>query len=415
MSTPRLVLVESNTSGTGRLFVRLARRLGLEPLLLATEPSRYAFVAEEAVDAIRIDTADRRPLLTLCRRLLSDGGLAGVLSSSDHYVAMAAHLAARLGLPGPRPLAVRRCRDKFRQRRRLHAAGVAVPAFREALTPTEAVEAARTIGSSVVVKPVRGTGSVGVRLCRGASDVREHAEALLGQRSNERGLPVASRILVEEYVSGPEYSIETFDGSIVGVTRKLLGPEPRFVEVGHDHPAPIAGSERESLEAHVRRGLVALGLGFGAAHVEVRVSPHGPRTIEVNPRLAGGFIPELVRLASGVDLVAASIARATARPPPEDVAGHGAASIRFLIPPRAGVLVDATGIEAARSLPGVVEAVLYRPPGQRVVLHGDFRDRIGHVITVAVDADASAAAAAHALREVLLLVDGAAALAEAVA
>jgi hypothetical protein len=60
--------------------------------------------------------------------------------------------------------------------------------------------------------------------------------------------------------------------------------------------------------------------------------------------------------------------------------------------------------------------VLYQPPGQWVVLHGDFRDRIGHVITVASDAEASAASAAQALRGVLLLVqDGAAALAEAVA
>lgn len=414
MSVPRLVLIESNTSGTGRLFVRLARQAGLEPLLLTSAPARYAFVQDERVQALRIDTSDRHALLAACRGLRAHGELAGVLSSSDHYVALAAHLALRLGLPGPRALAVRLCRDKLRQRLRLRAAGVGVPGFHAARSPAQAVAAADTLGWPVVVKPVRGTGSMGVRLCRHADEVAEHAQALLAQRTNERGQPIAARILIEEYVSGAEYSVEAFDGRIIGITRKLLGPEPWFVEIGHDHPAPLAADVRASLEAHVSDALTALDLGFGAVHVELRLSPAGPRTIEVNPRLAGGFIPELVRLASGVDLVAASIARVTGQPPPARAIGRGAASIRFLIPPRAGTLSEAVGLPAARAQSAVVEATLYGPLGQSVALQGDFRDRIGHVITAAADAHASSSAANQALRTIRLVVQDEAALPSAV-
>jgi S-sulfo-L-cysteine synthase (3-phospho-L-serine-dependent) len=404
MSTPRLVMVESNTSGTGRLFVRLARGLGLEPLLLTAEPSRYAFVEEEAVETLRADTARRRPLLAICRQLAAAGELAGVVSSSDHYVALAAHLAARLGLPGPSPAAVRQCRDKLHQRLALRAAGVPVPGFRAARTPAEAVAAVEELGWPVVVKPVRGTGSVGVRLCGREDEVAAHAEMLLSQRANERGLPIPSRILVEEYVSGAEYSVEAFDGRVVGVTRKLLGPEPEFLEVGHDYPAALGRLVREDLEAHALHALAALRLGFGAVHVEVRLTARGPRTIEVNPRLAGGFIPELVRLAAGVDLVAATVARAAGRPLPQPAVGRGAASIRFLLPPRAGTLREARGLDLALAVPGVVEAALYGPLGRPVALHGDFRDRVGHVIAVAADAESAAAAATRALRSVHLLV-----------
>lgn len=403
MSTPQLVLIESNTSGTGLLFLRLARRLGLEPLLLATEPSRYAFAAAEGVELRRVDTSDRRALLALCRTLGVQGRLAGVLSSSEYYVAMAAHLALRLGLPGPHPLALRRCRDKFRQRLRLRAAGLGVPAFRQARTPAEAVAAARALGLPAVLKPVRGTGSIGVRLCRSEEAVATHATRLLAQRANERGLALARRLLVEQYVLGPEYSVEAFDGRVVGVTRKLLGPEPHFLEVGHDYPAPLDARTRARLVTHVERGLVALGLGFGAAHVELRLTPDGPMTIEVNPRLAGGLIPELVRLASGRDLLAASIARATGRSVPVAEPGarvHGAASIRFIVPERAGLVQQVTGLDIARGLPDVVEVLVDRPLGEPVTLQGDFRDRIGHVIATAADADSSAAAAARALRAV---------------
>ena len=33
----------------------------------------------------------------------------------------------------------------------------------------------------------------------------------------------------------------------------------------------------------------------------------GPAIVEINPRLAGGFIPEIVRLASGIDIVREAI------------------------------------------------------------------------------------------------------------
>lgn len=403
MSTARLLLVESNTSGTGRLFAQRARRLGLAPLLLSSDPARYRFVAADSVESVTIDTGDRRALLALAGTLHRRGVLAGVTSSSDYFVAMAAHVAARLGLAAPSPPAVRRSRDKLRQRVALRRNGVAVPDFRAAHSAPEAVAAGLALGWPVVVKPVRGTGSVGVRLCRDAAETALHARALLHQ-PNERGHAAPSRILVERYVAGDEYSVEAFDGQVVGVTRKRLGPEPCFVETGHDFPAPLARAAREAIEAHVRAGLSALGLGFGAAHVEVRLGADGPCTIEVNPRLAGGFIPELVRLASGVDLVSATIARVAGLPRPAPAAGRGAASIRFLVPPRAGTLLEAAGLDAARRLPAVEEAVLYRSPGQAVALHGDFRDRVGHVIATAEHAAESSAAAEAARAHIRLVV-----------
>ena len=54
-----LVFVESNTSGTGALFVRVAREMGFRPVLVSANPGRYAFVhapgaAEGAHGALRV-------------------------------------------------------------------------------------------------------------------------------------------------------------------------------------------------------------------------------------------------------------------------------------------------------------------------------------------------------------------------
>src|SRR5204863_1276408 len=135
-------------------------------------------------------------------------------------------------------------------------------------------------------------------------------------------------VLVEEYVPTPEFSVETFGRKVVGTTAKHLGPPPWFVECGHDFPADLG--EVATVEALALAAIEALGLGFGPAHTEVRLGPRGPVVIEVNARLAGGRIPTLVRLATGIDLVGATvdavIGDAESLPEP----GPGHASIRFL-------------------------------------------------------------------------------------
>ena len=44
--TRALLFVESNTSGTGRLFVQRARELGYRPVLITTRPEKYAYLAQ---------------------------------------------------------------------------------------------------------------------------------------------------------------------------------------------------------------------------------------------------------------------------------------------------------------------------------------------------------------------------------
>ena len=56
--TRTLLLVESNTTGTGRLFARQARSLGFEPVLAAADPDRYPYAAEDGIRVVRCDTAD---------------------------------------------------------------------------------------------------------------------------------------------------------------------------------------------------------------------------------------------------------------------------------------------------------------------------------------------------------------------
>ena len=389
------VLVESNTTGSGRLFCAVARELGMRPVVLARDPDRYPYLGTDDIEHRVLDTTSIDAVLGACADL--PGAVAAVASSSEYSVATAAEAARALGLPHPDPAAVRACRDKAGQRRVLRAAGLAGPRFAAARSCADAVAAAHRIGFPVVLKPTAGSGSVGVRRCADAEQVRQAAVAVLDADPAALGLPPQSEVLIEQYLDGAEFSVETLGEQVVGVTGKHLGPEPYFVETGHDFPARLAADHRRQLGEAAVAALRALGLGWGPAHTELRWTSDGIRIIEVNPRLAGGMIPRIVELACGVDLVRHTVARAAGLPMPVTPGRSGGASIRFLLPDQDGRLSRLDGLAEAGRQPGVRDVVLTVELGQQLTVRNSFKDRFGYLISTGEDGWVSAERAERAM------------------
>ncbi len=398
-----VLFIESNTSGTGRLFVHTARGMGYRPVLVTARPAKYAFLQDPgAPEVIEAPTDDEAALHALISERFAGGSeVAGITSSSEYFIATAAALARRFGLAGPDAESVRGARDKSRQREVLAAAGLPAPAFRVVVSAGQAVAAAEEIGFPVVVKPVGGSGSVGVRACASADEVREHAASLFAPADGE-----APRALVESLIPGDEFSVEVFSGRVIGITRKHLGQPPFFVEAGHDYPAAVPDDVAAALTDTVTRGTALLGLGWGPLHWELRMNGGLAYPIEVNPRLAGGFIPELVRHAQGIDLIRETLRLVVGRTPGLAAIRQGHASIRFLFAPREGRLLEVQGRGAALGQTHVEDVTLYRKAGDALTIEGDFRDRIGHVLAYAERAETAAAAAERARDTVRIVVAG---------
>ncbi|MGW1197987.1 pyridoxal-phosphate dependent enzyme [Streptomyces sp. NPDC002536] len=379
-----LVFVESNTTGTGMLALGLARELDTVPVLLTNDPARYAGLQETGCEVIVCDTNSQPELRRTVQERFRREELAGVTTTSDFYVPAVASLARWLGLPGNPEEAVTRCRDKADLRRTLHRAGVRQPRF-EVVTEAAGVAAAvARIGLPCVVKPVDDSGSTNVLLCADEPTATAQAERILAITENVRGMPTARAVLVEEYLDAPEYSVEmfTWDGGTecVGITAKSVTGAPHFVEHRHLFPADLPAPVAQEITETVRSALDAAGIRLGATHTEVRLTAEGAAVIEINPRLAGGMIPELVRLASGVRLLEQQLRVALGLPPRLKPDRHGHAGIQFLLAPQDGVLAAVEGTEEAAAVEGVETVTVTAAPGRPVHRPRSAADRLGHVI-----------------------------------
>ncbi|MER9268675.1 acetyl-CoA carboxylase biotin carboxylase subunit family protein [Mesorhizobium sp. M0410] len=377
MARRTLILLEG-TRSNGLLYVEAARRLGLHPITLAADPAQYDYLAAEGIEAIRVDTGNLDALIRECSRLRATYDIAGITSAKEAFYATIAKLCRYFELPGPNPTAIERCCDKFTQRQLLAEAGVPMPAYRLAANATDVESSAAEIGLPVVLKPAVSSGSCGVRLCRNLDELTEHTTYLLGGQHIWRSTP---RILVEEFVQGPQYVSHIMGNEVIGIEASDFGPPPHFVLRVFTFPALLTDDEHERIADVSLSCLPALGLGWGPTNIELRWTKRGPVVIEVNPRLAGG--PQPVQLAYGVDLVTEHLKLVIGeewnlRRRRSHVAGW-----RVLIPDRDGILDWIGGDKRAAAVPGVAEVKLYVEPKTPIVRSGDYRDSMGHVIAVA--------------------------------
>lgn len=352
-------------------YLRSAPAAGPHPLLAAD-------------NVLTAETNDVEGLLDHVERLHEVLGFDGVVSSCDYYLPTVARVAARLGLPGPDPGAVERACRKDLTRVALAGAGVPGPRFALTRTWPEAADAAVELGFPLVVKPVDLCAGMFVRAVADQRELREAFLAIEGFPVNARQQPRVPVVLLEELLTGPEVSVETatVDGvtHVVGVTDKSVTGEPYFVEDGHMFPADLPAERTEELGAVAVAAVTALGLDNVVSHTEIKLTPHGPRLVEVNPRPAGNQITELVRRVTGIDLPMVHARLAVGQRPALEPADTGArsAAIAFLLPPRAGVVAE---IDAGVDAPDVVDAA-FKPSGHRAGDPTSNNSYLGHVMVV---------------------------------
>jgi biotin carboxylase len=374
---PRVVIIG------GKSPLRAAHDLGAE-CVYVEQPGKISPAKIALADnVLAMDYTDTELLCRVVRAWHDARPFDAVISMTEPGLLPAAVLAGSLGLGGPSAETVGLLRDKAAMRRRLATRGGQVPA-ETGTGQADIIGFARRHGYPCVVKPPLGTASEGVTLVRSEGDA-----AAVAQGMAARGF---GAFLVESYLTGPEFSVETlsFDGEhvVVAITEKHVGPA--FVELGHLVPARVSAADAAELRRATVDLLDAVGLRDGAAHTELRLGPDGARVIESHSRVGGDRINELVRIAWGVDMIAAAVTwhLVKERPFVPDEP-RAAACVRFFTAPP-GRVTRVAGVAELRGHPSVGELEVTVAEGDIVRPLEQSADRCGHLLVSAATPDKAA-------------------------
>ncbi|WEF33706.1 ATP-grasp domain-containing protein [Pseudoduganella chitinolytica] len=410
-----LLMIESWVGGTGRIFPQTIAGAGHQYTFVTRNRAHYSDgpdapahpVLAHAANVLVTETNDVAALTAFLRaqhRLLR---FDGVVTICDYYIDTVAQVARALELPQAYPDNVAAVRRKHLVRAALERAGLPNPAYRVVDSWPAAREAATQIGYPLVLKPSDLASSAFVRLVHDEAGLHAAFAALEAFPVNFREQAREPMWLLEEYMTGEEISVEacTHGGvtTIVGITDKSVTGQPYFIEDGHMFPARLDEDVAAAARALVTAALQAVGFDHGISHTEVKLTPRGPRIVEINPRPGGNYIAELIERVTGIGFLAAQVDLALGRRPdltPRDT-GVRSAAIRFLVPPRAGRLQAMTGQEQAAAAPHVVRASFGAWDGRELPAPVDNACYLGHVIAVdplGLDARAHADAALAQVR-----------------
>lgn len=319
-----------------------------------------------------------------------------ILTLYDPAVSFTARAAAMLGLPGLSEHVALAARDKSCMRTRFKEAGLNYPAFVK-IERSEDVAAAEALQFPVVVKPTSGYSSQGVIRINSAKNLR-HAINEVNVINQENLIKLSysgqrkfAGVIVEEFIDGPEYAIESFACGgkvhVLSIGYKGNPKGPYFEEGIYLAPAPLPDAVRSAIIDQVRRAIVALGITDGPTHTELRLrNGTKPHVLEIGARIGGSGISHfIVSQSAGINYARLALDNALAEvdcthlplePRPVAAAGN------YIIPLQGhGTLSTLEGLEEIRHYPETKQIIQFLFPGDIVHCYPRFSGYPGFILT----------------------------------
>jgi len=243
--------------------------------------------------------------------------LAGACTTFVPAVGHTLEVQRALGLPLLTHLEPAAIRSKPAMVALLRDAGVTVPKTVSGRDPVAVIrDTLANLRLPVVVKPAELASGAGVSFARDEDELRRAIDVALSETLPFEVDGVATSVtdlyeiepgvIVQEFIDGPEYSVEGFAAagrvSVLALSETIQAGPPRFEKLGHLQPARIKPAERDVLLEYALGVTAALELHHSFFHIEVRMTSSGPIAIDVDLALPGDKIGRLLELRSGMNV-----------------------------------------------------------------------------------------------------------------
>lgn len=281
--------------------IEAAHKLGYYVITCDYLPDNIAHKYSD--EYVNVSIIDKEAVLAVAREKQIDGIMSFAV---DPGVVTAAYVQDKMGLPAFGPydsVCILQNKDRFRDFLAKH--GFNVPQAKGFSSVEEAMSEKYWYPWPVIVKPTDSAGSKGVTRV----DRLEDLEAAL-QTAFDHSL--SGRVIVEEFIEKAGCSSDSDCFSVDGELKFVSFSAQRFDDNAPNPYTPSAFSwpstftkEQETeLTSEIQRLLTLLGMRTSVYNIETRIGTNGkPYIMEVSPRGGGNRLSEMLRFATGVDLI----------------------------------------------------------------------------------------------------------------
>ena len=252
-----------------------------------------------------VSIIDKEAVLKEAQRLQIDG----IMSfACDPGVVAASYVQNKMGLPSFGPyesVEILQNKDKFRAF--LAKNGFNVPQAKGFDSVEAAMEEIYWYPWPVIVKPTDAAGSKGVTRVDKPDDLKPALEYAMEHS-------ISGHIIVEEFIEKQGCSSDTDSFSEDGKLKFVSFCAQRFdvdatnpyTPAAYSWPSTFTKEQEEYLTSEIQRLITLLNLKTCVYNIEVRVAPNGkPYIMELTPRGGGNRLCEMLRYATGVDMITA--------------------------------------------------------------------------------------------------------------
>lgn len=361
----------------------------------AHEQGYYVITADYLPDNIahkysdeycNVSIIDKEAVLAKAKELKIDG----IMSfACDPGVVAASYVQNQMGLPSFGPfesVEILQNKDKFRIFLTEH--GFNVPWAFSFTNKDEAWNSRKKFCYPLIVKPTDSAGSKGCTRVEKEMDLMNAIEYALK-------FSISGHIIIEEFIEKQGCSSDsdcyTYDGKLKFVSfsaqrfdAKATNP---YTPAAYSWPSTFTKEEEAYLTSEIQRLITLLGMKTSVFNIETRVSPNNkPYIMELTPRGGGNRLCEMLRYATGVDMITA-ITRAMVGDEPEPIEHTVPEPVEGYNGHWAEVILHAdsdgefVGLQIDPSLPAeVVEEDLWVKPGDHVHGFDAANDAIGTLV-----------------------------------
>jgi len=148
-----------------------------------------------------------------------------------------------------------------------------------------------------IIKPSDSSAGRGVKYCQNINDLQQNLQITKQFCKN-------SKIIVEQYIEGKQYSIETISCNgkhqIVAIDKEFIRNTPEPMEVAHQIPSGIEEKFGKKVQEVASKVLDAFDIKYGASHIEFRMDKDENIFIIELASRTGGMRSEMINLAYGI-------------------------------------------------------------------------------------------------------------------